>query len=142
MIVLDTNVLTETRKTRPDPALMAWLDAQDPTNLYLTAITAGELVFGVASLDAGARRDRLGAAVDAILDEEFAGRVLPYDRAAAALYGTRVAEARGRGTAIGQATGQIAAIALAQGGAPVATRNRKPFEALGLDVIDPERFER
>ena len=137
MIILDTNVISETQRKRPDPNVMAWLDAQEPTNLYLTAITVGELMFGVSSMEAGPRRDRLGAAVAAIVEEDFRDRILPYDTSAALKYGRAVGAARRRGISIGQADGQIAAIAVANGGAPVASRDRKPFEALRLDVIDP-----
>ena len=141
MILLDTGVLLEVRKRRPAPRVMAWLDAQDPTNLYLTAITVGELALAVADFDPGPRRDRLDAAITAILDADFAGRILPYDRAAAALYGTRIAATHRRDVSVGQADGQIAAIALAHG-TPVATRNRRPFEALDVEVIDPWQFEK
>ena len=137
MIVLDTNVISETHKPRPDPAVLAWLNAQDLTNLYLTAVTAGELVFGVSCLDPGRRRTALGASVRAILDEDFSGRILPYDGVAAVIYGERIAEARRRGHTIGIADGQIGAITLAHKGALLATRDRSPFDALGVDVIDP-----
>ncbi len=141
MTILDTTVLLEVQKARPNPSLLVWLDAQDPTNLYLTAITAGVYLYGAAGLGAGPRKGGLGAAMNVLLDPDFAGRVLSYDRAAAGLYRTRVAAARQDGVSIGQAVGQIAAIALARG-APVATRTSKPFEALGLEVIDAWRFER
>ncbi|WP_299843732.1 VapC toxin family PIN domain ribonuclease [uncultured Jannaschia sp.] len=100
----------------------------------------GELALAVAVLDPGPRRDRLDAAITAILDADFAGRVLPYDRGAAAIYGTRIAAARRHGVSVGQGDAQIAAIALTSA-APVATRDRLPFEALGVEVIDPWRFE-
>lgn len=137
MIILDTNVISETQKLHPDEQVMRWLDAQDPTNLYLTAVTASELLFGVQCLDAGGRRDRLEAAVSAILQEDFEGRILPFDFEAAKHYGVIVAAARRRGLAIGTADGQIASIALTHKHALVATRDRSPFEALGVDLIDP-----
>ena len=141
MILLDTEVLLEVQKRRPAPRVLAWLDAQDPTNLYLTAVTAGELAAAVAALDPGPRRDRLDAAITAILDADLAGHIPPYDRAADALYGTRIAAARRHGVAVDPADSQIAAIALAHG-VPVATRARRPSEALGVEVIDPWRFGR
>lgn len=137
MIILDTNVISETQKKVPDEAVLAWLDAQDPTNLYLTTITAAELIFGVRSMPKGRRRDGLMTAVSTILDEDFAGRILPFDSQAAWIYGERVAAARDRGFAITIADGQIAAIALAQPGAMVATRDTTPFIALGAAVLDP-----
>ena len=137
MIILDTNVISETQKLRPNAAVMTWLDAQDPTNLYLTAITVGELVFGVSCLDAGARRSGLEAAIQVIVDDDFSGRILPYDAKAARLYGTIIAQGRRQGHSIGMADGQIAAIALSHEGGAVATRDRKPFDILQAEVIDP-----
>lgn len=137
MIILDTNVISETQKKAPDDAVMEWLDAQDPTNLYLSTIMAAELVFGVQSMPEGKRRDGLTKAVAGILAEDFAGRLLPFDEAAAWVYGERVAAARKRGYTISMADGQIAAITLSRPGAMVATRDRTPFVALGADVLDP-----
>ena len=137
MIILDTNVISETQKKAPDDAVIDWLDAQAPTNLYLSTITAAELVFGVQSMPEGKRRDGLAKAVAGILEEDFAGRLLPFDEAAAWVYGERIAAARKRGYAISMADGQIAAIALSRPGAMVATRDRTPFVALGADVLDP-----
>lgn len=137
MIILDTNVISETQKKVPDDAVMNWLDAQDPTNLYLSTITAAELVFGVHSMPEGRRRDGLKNAVTAIIEEDFSNRILPFDEAAAWIYGERVAAARRRGYTISMADGQIASIALSRPGAMVATRDRTPFMALGADVLDP-----
>ena len=137
MIILDTNVISETQKKVPDDAVMNWLDAQDPTNLYLSTITAAELVFGVHSMPEGRRRDGLKKAVTAIIEEDFSNRILPFDEAAAWIYGERVAAARRRGYTISMADGQIASIALSQPGAMVATRDQTPFTALGAAVLDP-----
>lgn len=116
---------------------MDWLNAQDPTNLYLSAITAAELIFGVQAVPDEKRRDGLIRAVTAILEEDFSGWILPFDDAAAGIYGTQVAAARQKGYAISIADRQIAAIALSRPGAMVATRNPMPFMALGADVLDP-----
>lgn len=116
---------------------MEWLDAQDATNLYLTAITAAELVFGVHALPEGRRRNGLLKAVSAILEEDFADRILSFDQAAAWFYGETVAAARKRGHVISIADGQIAAVALSRSRSAVATRDRTPFIALGVEVLDP-----
>lgn len=136
MIILDTNVISETMRVRPSAAVIGWLDDCDPTSLYLTAITVQELTFGVASLPGGKRKDGLSCAIEAILAEDFAGRVLPYDEAAARHYGASLAGARARGLVISAADAQIAAIALSRD-VPVATRDQTPFAALGVEVIDP-----
>jgi len=140
VIILDTNVISEAQKKVPDASVMAWLNAQDPTNLFLTSITVGELMFGVFSLKPGERFERLSSAVTMIVEERFRERVLPYDVMAARHYGMHVGELRQRGISIGHADGQIAAIAIANNDATIATRDQKPFKAMRLDVINPWKF--
>jgi len=137
LIILDTNVISETQKKVPDDAVMSWLDAQDPTNLYLSTITAAELVFGVQSMPEGRRRDGLTKAVTAIIEGDFSNWILPFDEAAAWIYGKRVAAACRRGHTISMADGQIASIALSRPGALLATRDQTPFTALWAAVLDP-----
>ena len=141
MIVLDTNVVSEVQKPNPDKRVMAWLDAQEPGDLYVTAITAEELLFGTFILPVGNRRARLVGAVEAILQEDFKGRVLPYDVTAALVYAMRVSAARQRGITIGHADGQIGAVVAAQKAAKIATRDTGPFEALGIEVINPWEYQ-
>jgi toxin FitB len=136
MIVLDTNVVSELMRRRPDAAVLGWIDASDANGLALTAVTAGELLHGVARLPNGARRRRLAAAVHDMLLEDFAGRVLPFDGAAALHYGELVAAREHAGRPISVADAQIAAICRYHGAA-LATRNRRDFEATGVDVLDP-----
>lgn len=137
MIILDTNVISEMQRPTPNPNVVAWLNAQDPTNLYLTAVTVGELLFGAHVLPPGKRQKALSDSVAAIVENDFDGRVLPYDATAAYFYGMRIAAAKRSGVSIGVADGQIAAISFAQNIVPVATRDRKPFDMLNVDVIDP-----
>lgn len=137
MIIVDTTVISEMQRPEPNPAVIAWLDRQEPTNLYLTAITAAELMFGAFSVPAGRRAMQLQDAVSHLIEDQFRGRILPFDAAAAYYYGMRMATCRKSGQAIGIADGQIGAIAIANNRAVVATRDVAPFEALGLDVINP-----
>lgn len=137
MIVLDTNVISETQKSNPDERVMAWLDAQEPGDLYVTAITAEELLFGAFILPVGDRRARLMGTVEAMLEQDFGGRILPYDITAAMFYASRVSGARERGITIGHADGQIGAIVAAQRAATIATRDTSPFQAMRVDVINP-----
>ena len=137
MIILDTNVISEVQKRNPSQDVMAWLDRQEPTNLYLTSVTAGELMFGAFVLPDGKRASKLQDLVARILEEEFENRILPYDAAAAFFYGQRMGANRKNGISVGVADGQIAAIAIANNFASVATRDTSPFEAFGLDIINP-----
>ena len=136
MIVIDTNVVSELMRLTPDPAVMTWFSAQHSAELYLTAVSEAELRAGAAILPAGRRRDRLAAEVDAVVREDFAGRVLPFDSAAARAYAAIVASRRSVGRPIPEADCQIAAIARARHAA-VATRNRADFEHCAIPVIDP-----
>ena len=141
MIVLDTNVLSEVQKPAPNDRVMAWLDSQEPGDLYVTAITAEELLFGAFILPVGNRRSRLVGTIKAMLQDDFAGRILPYDGTASLFYAMRVSSARERGITIGHADGQIGAIVAAQKVAKVATRDTGPFEAMGVEVINPWEYQ-
>ena len=77
MIVLDTNVVSEAMKPQPHPAVRAWLNAQAAPTLYLSSVTLAELLFGIAALPAGKRRDLLAKALDGLLGL-FRDRVLPF----------------------------------------------------------------
>ena len=136
MIVIDTNVVSELMRPTPEPAVMTWFSAQDSAELYLTAVTEAELRAGAAILPAGRRRERLTAEVDAVVREDFAGRVLPFDSAAARAYAAIAASRRSMGRPILEADCQIAAIARASDAA-VATRNGADFERCGIALIDP-----
>jgi predicted nucleic acid-binding protein len=136
MIVLDTNVLSELMRRRPAARVVRWVDEQDASALAITAVTVAELLYGVARLADGARKTELAAAVGALVREDFAGRVLPFDAAAAEHYAELVAERERQGRPISTADGQIAAICRCHG-TRLATRNVRDFDATGITVLDP-----
>ena len=136
--MLDTNVLSEALRQQPDPSVRDWLDRQDEHRLFITAITAAELLAGVAQLPPGRRRSGLGQQVAAILHDFGERRILPFDIAAAHAFADLRARARAAGLAMGALDAQIAAIATAHGGS-VASRDTAPFIAAGVPVIDPWR---
>ena len=136
MIIIDTNVVSELMRAKPDPAVLAWFAGHAADTLFLTAVSEAELRIGAAVLPAGQRRDRLVGAINAMIDQDFAGRILPFDSPAAHCYAEIAAARRGGGKPIMDADCQIAAIARACGGA-IATRNVKDFEGCGIDVINP-----
>ncbi|MDR1189146.1 MAG: type II toxin-antitoxin system VapC family toxin [Bifidobacteriaceae bacterium] len=135
MIVLDTNVVSEMMRSRPDPAVERWTAGQDFETLRLSAVTIAEVAFGIARLASGRRRDRLTEKLDETV-AMFEGRILPFDTETARLYGTLAARAQKAGRTLPVADGYIAATAALTGFA-VATRDTEPFEAVGLAVIDP-----
>ncbi|TNC66395.1 type II toxin-antitoxin system VapC family toxin [Rubellimicrobium roseum] len=137
MIVLDTNVVSEPMRPVPDERVLRWLSAQDASTLFLTAVTEAELRTGLALLPAGRRREALTTALEAVLAQDFAGRVLPFEGGAAArAYAAIQAERREAGRPISMADAMIAAIARSQG-LQVATRNTGDFEGTGVEVVNP-----
>jgi toxin FitB len=130
--LLDTNVISETRKTRADPSVMAFLGAADSGGLFLSVLTLGELRKGVAArhrTDAAAA-DRLGAWVDGI-ETIFTDRVLPVDATVARLWGELTA-----GRSLPVIDTLIAATAIASG-LTLVTRNTRDVEATGVPLVDP-----
>lgn len=136
MIILDTNVISALMRSEPDPVVVRWLDGLPPESLWITAITVFEVRLGLEVLAAERRRRLLEAAFAAALEEDFEGRVLPFDQAAAQTAGQLAAERRRSGRTVEIRDVQIAGIAKARKSA-VATRNLRHFEGLGLDLLDP-----
>ncbi len=136
MILIDTNVIAELMRADPSQAVLDWFGQQDAADLFIAAITAAELRTGVASLPEGPRRDRLHLAMDAMIDQDFQGRILPFDTSAARPYAEIAARRRAAGHPMAEADCQIAAIARATK-ATLATRNARDFDGCGLRVINP-----
>ena len=136
MILLDTNVISEPQRLEPNARVLDWMDAQALETLYLSTITVAELRAGVALMPAGKRRDSLHENLEKRLLPLFANRVLPFDMACTKSYAELLASSRAAGLAVATADAFIAAIALANGFA-VATRDTTPFEAAGVNVINP-----
>ena len=139
MIVLDTNVVSETLRLVPNDAVRAWFDAQVEETLFLCAPGLAELRFGVDRLAAGAKQQWLRNEVDRLEHQEFSGRVLSFDAATASIYGRIVAARERSGRPIGVVDGMIAAIAI-QHNAVVATRDTRDFALPDLTVVDPFGF--
>ena len=138
MILLDTNVVSEPMRPQAEQRVIAWLDAQPVETLFLSTVSLAELLGGIARLPDGRRKRGLREGLSGLLETLFAGRILPFDTAAAGAYADLVAATRAQGRTIGFADGQIAATAMAHGLA-IATRDTAPFHAAGLEVIDPWR---
>ena len=136
MILLDTNVISELMRPEPAQAVLDWFGRHDAADLFISAVTEAELRTGVAILPEGQRRERLQLAIDAMIDQDFQGRVLPFDTIAARPYAEIAAQRRAAGRPIAEADCQIAAIARAAD-APVATRNGKDFIGCGIGLINP-----
>ena len=135
MILLDTNVVSETMRPQSAESVRAWLNAQRTEDVFICMPVLAELRYGVESLPRGGRRRRLEEAVKNV-EEAFATRILPFDRAAAHEYGRIMAERDRIGRATGTMDGLIAAIASVHG-ATIATRDVHGFDGSRLDIIDP-----
>lgn len=135
MIVLDTNIVSEVMKPAPNPAVRAWLNRQAAETLYLSSITIAELLFGVATMPNGKRKDALSQTIEALF-VLFQDRVLPFDTAAAHCYAGLAATARQKGRGFPTPDGYIAAIAVSRGFL-VVSRDVAPYQAAGLRVLNP-----
>lgn len=135
MIVLDTNVVSEAMRPQPDAGVLSWLNHQAIETLYLSSVTLAELLFGLGALPAGARKDRLAQALDALL-ALFPGRILAFDQDAARRYAEMAVTARAVGRPLPTTGGYIAATAASRSFA-VATRNTAHFADTGVELIDP-----
>lgn len=136
MILLDTNVISEPQRREPNARVLDWIDAQALETLYLSTITVAELRAGIALMPAGKRRASLDENLEKRLLPMFANRVLSFDMACTKAYAELLAKSRAAGLAVETADALIAAVALANG-FTVATRDTSPFEAAGLNVINP-----
>nr|WP_299497847.1 type II toxin-antitoxin system VapC family toxin [uncultured Rhizobium sp.] len=136
MILLDTNVISEPWKPAPNELVIAWLDAQALETLFISAITIAEIRFGIAAMPLGKRQTILSNRLERDVLPYFSERILPFNLASSKFYSELMVRARASGKAIGTSDGYIAATAAANGLA-VATRDTSPFEAAGLNVINP-----
>ncbi len=136
MIVLDTTVLSEPLRPTPSAKVLDWMRSQPKTALFTTTMTEAELLYGVALLPQGKRRDLLEAIVGRIFAVHLAGRILPFDSAAARDYADIAAARRHSGRPMSEPDARIAAIARSRG-AELATRNVADFAGCELEVINP-----
>ena len=136
MIVLDTNVVSELMRMDPQAEVLAWLDVQPTSMLFVTAVTEAEILTGVALLPKGRRQSGLKAAAERLFGVLFDERILPFDSAAAHAYARITADRRASGEPISQADCEIAAIARSVG-ASVATRDVRGFRGCGIEVVNP-----
>lgn len=134
--VLDTSVLSEVMREAAHPSVVAWLRACPPEAMFTTAISQSEILYGIRLLAAGSKRSRLEHAAQAMFDQEFAGRVLPFDADAAEIYAELRVHRRVVGQPISAEDGMIAAITRARR-ATVVTRDAGGFVECGVTSINP-----
>jgi predicted nucleic acid-binding protein len=134
-MLVDTCVLSEARHPRGNPRVRQRLEAVPDADLFLSVVTIGEIVSGVARLAAGQRRRDLETWLSQ-LEQLYAPRILPVDLEAGRIWGEVTAKAAQQGRIVPVADGLIAATAL-RNGLHVMTRNSADFQAAGVLVVDP-----
>lgn len=136
MILLDTNVLSELMRAKPDQQVLSWVDAQPSSEFVICSITVAEILYGIARLPEGKRKLSLLEMAKAMFEQDFAGCILSFDEQAAEHYAEMAADSESRGRAVDMADLQIAAIGVSHR-AVIATRNTRHFEHLGVALINP-----
>lgn len=136
MILLDTNVISEIMRERPEPAVSAWLRGRSRLELWTASVVIAELLSGIDLMPAGRKQKVLREAVEGMIAEDFRGQILNFDLSAARCYGQILSSRQRICHRIRELDAQIAAIALANGTA-LATRNTPDFEDCGITLVNP-----
>jgi predicted nucleic acid-binding protein len=134
--LLDTNVVSELRKPKPDRRVIAFVAGQALDRLYLSSVTLAEIRLGIELIDDVGRRSDLTLWLDNELRPMFDGRILQADEDVLLKWRLIIEAGRKRGHTFSHPDVLIAAIA-ANHGLTVATRNSSEFAAAGVDVLDP-----
>lgn len=134
--LLDTNVVSEWVRPRPEPNVVAWLADLDEDRVFLSVVTLAELRHGIELLPQGRRRDRLTAWASEELPARFEGRILAIDRRIAETWGAVMGQARRAGVTIGTMDGFLAATAIAHD-LTVVTRDVADFAKLDVAIFNP-----
>lgn len=134
--LLDTNVISETIRTEPEAAVLRWLEAQVPSELFLASQTIGELIRGACKLPGSAKQRRLLQWIENDLTHQFEGRIVPFDDHAARFWGRLMGDGDRAGRTPAAADAQIAAVALVRS-LTLVTRNTRDFSTLGVDLVNP-----
>ena len=139
MILLDTNVVSDSSRPRPHPSVRSWFSAQRQAELFICTPVLAELTYGIERLSAGPRRSFLEEWLLRIENEGFPDRVLMFDRRAAHEFGKVFHLRTSKGRPIRTMDAIIASIAKAEG-ATLATRDVADFADLGIEVVNPFEF--
>jgi predicted nucleic acid-binding protein len=134
-VLVDTCVLSEVQRPRPEPTVLARLASISHTDVFISAITFGELVIGIERLASGKRRYSLESWLSQI-ERLHAQRILPVDLEVGRIWGEVTARAAKVGRVVPATDGLIAATAFRHG-LHVMTRNTPDFQATGVLLIDP-----
>jgi toxin FitB len=134
--LLDTNIISELVKPRPEANVTAWIEDTDESLLYLSVLTFGEIRRGIAALPQSRRRATLEAWLDKDLRTRFEGRILNIDLEVADRWGLLTAAARKSGIVLPVIDGLLAATALKHN-LTLVTRDTGQIPTMGVAVFNP-----
>lgn len=134
--LLDTNVVSEWAKPRPDPNVVAWLAEADEDRVFMSVASFAEIRYGIERMPTGRRRERLATWLSEDLPLRFEGRVLGVDLRVADIWGSVLAREQQAGVTIGPMDVLFAATAEAHG-LTLVTRNVRNLERLHIPLFDP-----
>ena len=134
--LLDTNVISELVRPRPDPRVARWLDSADEELLFLSVLTLGEIRKGITTLTDPARKARLEVWLHGNLLPRFESRILPIDQAIAERWGQITGLLAAQGSPLPVIDGLLAATALDHN-LTLVTRNTRDVALTGVGVFDP-----
>jgi predicted nucleic acid-binding protein len=134
--LLDTNVVSEPTRPRPNQGLLVWLASVNEESVFISTVTISELRYGVERLSAGRRRTRLDSWLRNDLLHRFEGRVLPVDIEVADACGRLSARSESQGRSIEACDAIIAATAEVHG-LTLVTRDAPDFKAVLKYILTP-----
>jgi predicted nucleic acid-binding protein len=129
-------VLSEFIKPKPERKVIDWLNSVEAERVFLSAVTIGEIQFGISNRPASNRRTELEVWLNVSLTEQFAGRILPLDADTFVTWGQMTARQRRPGEPMGVMDSLIAATAL-QYKMVLVTRNVADFKSTVLSILNP-----
>ncbi len=137
MTIVDTNVVSEVMLGSPSHDVVRWFSrVRAADQLFITAITVAEILYGIDLLPAGKRHDKLKADAEGMFAEDYSGRIVNFEERAAHAFAQIASSRRKMGQPIAELDAQIAAIASVHD-ATLATRNTVDFEGCGIRLVNP-----
>ena len=134
--LLDTNIISELVKPKPEAKVTTWIEDTDESLLYLSGLTLGEIRRGIAGLPQSRRRATLEAWLDKDLRTRFEDRILAIDQEVAHRWGLLTAAARNNGIVLPVIDGLLAATAL-EHNLTLVTRDTGQIPSMGVAVFNP-----
>ena len=133
--LIDTCVISELRKPAPQESVLAWFQACDEEDLFISSLSLGELCFGISILPEGKQRNDLSFWFNELI-EAFLERILPVTESVAIIWGNLRAQAQKSGSVMPVIDGLLAATAEAHR-MVLVTRNIDDIQAAGISILNP-----